>query len=153
MTMTDAQLQMLADDFIAKYKDEIVKDRDWWYGIDEYSFNIHSTEDDVDGEDYDWYSINVYKVDPVTGMDNYEWMIDLPRVFIKGENTMKNGYTPKEYAYSMAIDHLQQLWKHTDYWADDEHLSEANIKQVKEQIAKLRIKLADTAKLDTTSLM
>jgi len=28
----------------------------------------------------------VYKVDPVTGMDNYEWMIDLPRVFIKGES-------------------------------------------------------------------
>ena len=151
--MTDAQLQMLADDFIAKYKDEILKDRDWWYGIDEYSFNIHSLEDDDEAKDYDWYSINVYKVDPVTGMDNYEWWIDLPRVFIKGENTMKNGYTPKEYAYSMAIDHLQQLWKNTDYWSDDEHLSEANIKQVKEQIAKLRIKLADTAKLDTTSLM
>ena len=83
--MIDAQLQMLADDLIAKYKDEIVRDGDWWYGIDEYSFNIHSLEDDVKAEDYDWYSINVYKVDPVTGMDNYEWMIDLPRVFIKGE--------------------------------------------------------------------
>jgi hypothetical protein len=95
----------------------------------------------------------VYKVDPVTGMDNYEWMIDLPRVFIKGTTYMKNGYTPKEFAYSMAIDHLQQLWKNTDYWSDYEQLTEANIKQVKEQIAKLRSKLADTAKLDTTSLM
>ena len=87
--MIDAQLQMLADDLIAKHKDEIVRDGDWWYGIDEYSFNIHSLEDDVEAEDYDWYSINVYKVDPVTGMDNYEWMIDLPRVFIKGETLCK----------------------------------------------------------------
>jgi len=80
--MTDLELQMTADDLIAKYKDEIVKDRDWWYGTDQYSFNIHSLNEDGD----DWYSVNVYKVDPVTGMDNYEWMIDLPRVFIKGES-------------------------------------------------------------------
>ena len=33
--MTDAQLQMLADDLIAKYKHEIVRDGDWWYGTDE----------------------------------------------------------------------------------------------------------------------
>jgi len=70
--MTDAQLQMVADDLIAKYKHEIARDGDWWHGTDEYSFNI-----------------NVYKVDPVTGMDNYEWMIDLPRVFIKGETLCK----------------------------------------------------------------
>ena len=79
--MTDLELQMTADDLIAKYKDEIVKDRDWWYGTKEYSFNIHSLNEDGD----DWYSVNVYKVDPVTGMDNYDWWIDLPRVFIKGE--------------------------------------------------------------------
>jgi hypothetical protein len=66
---------------------------------------------------------------------------------------MKNGYTPKEFAYSMAVDHLTHLWKHTDWWTSDEHLTEVNIKQVKEQIDKLRSKLADTAKLDTTSLM
>jgi len=66
---------------------------------------------------------------------------------------MKNGYTPKEFAYSMAVDHLTHLWKHTDWWTNDEHLTEVNIKQVKEQIEKLRSKLADTAKLDTTSLM
>ena len=66
---------------------------------------------------------------------------------------MKNGYTPKEFAYSMAVDHLERLWKHTDFWTDEEYLTKANVKQVKEQIAKLRSKLADTAKLDTTSLM
>jgi hypothetical protein len=81
--LTDAQLQMLADDLIAKYKHEIVRDGDWWHGTDEYSFNIHNMDDE---EGNDWYNVNVYKVDPVTGMDNYEWMIDLPQVFIKGEN-------------------------------------------------------------------
>ena len=77
--MLDAELQIIADVLIAKYKHEIARDGDWWHGVDEYSFNIHSPDDD------DWFNVNVYKVDPVTGMDNYEWMIDLPRLFIKGE--------------------------------------------------------------------
>jgi len=76
------QLQMEADDLIAKYKDEIIKEGDWWWGTDTHSYNIHCLDDECDG----WYNVNVYKVDPVTGMDNYEWMIDLPRVFIKGES-------------------------------------------------------------------
>jgi hypothetical protein len=80
------QLQMEADDLIAKYKDEIIDQGDWWWGTDTHSYNIHSMEDDCDG----WYNVNVYKVDPVTGMDNYEWMIDLPRVFIKGEMICKD---------------------------------------------------------------
>jgi len=76
------QLQMEADDLIAKYKDEIIDQGDWWWGTDTHSYNIHCLDDECDG----WYNVNVYKVDPVTGMDNYEWMIDLPRVFIKGES-------------------------------------------------------------------
>jgi hypothetical protein len=80
--MTDAQLQLVVDDLIAKYKDEIVKDRDWWWGLDKYSINIHSLNEDGD----DWYNVNVYKVDPVTGMDNYSEWFDLPRVFIKEES-------------------------------------------------------------------
>ena len=76
------QLQMEADDLIAKHKDEIIKEGDWWWGTDTHSYNIHCLDDECDG----WYNVNVYKVDPVTGMDNYEWMIDLPRVFIKGES-------------------------------------------------------------------
>jgi hypothetical protein len=80
--MTDEQLTQFAQTLIEQYKHEIVKDRDWWYGTDKYSFNIHSLEDDHESDGYDWYSINVYKVDPVTGMDNYEWMIDLEPVFL-----------------------------------------------------------------------
>ena len=78
--MTDAQLQMEADDLIAQHREEIIREGDWWWGTDTHSFNIHCLDDKCDG----WYSVNVYKVDPVTGMDNYEWMIDLPRVFLGG---------------------------------------------------------------------
>jgi len=37
-----------------------------------------------------WYNVNVYKVNPATGMDDYEWMIDLPRVYLgKSEDTIQ----------------------------------------------------------------
>jgi hypothetical protein len=84
--MTDEQLTQIANDLIKQYKDEIVKDGDWWHGTDTHSFNIHCLDDECDG----WYNVNVYKVDPVTGMDNYEWMIDLPRVYLgKNEDTIQ----------------------------------------------------------------
>ena len=79
--MIEAQLQMVADDLIAQYKHEIVRDGDWWHGTDEYSFNIHTMDDD----DSDWYNVNVYKFDAEKGVDDYSQWIDLPRVFIKGE--------------------------------------------------------------------
>ena len=74
--MTNEQLQELAQKLIKQYKHEIVKDGDWWHGTTEHSFNIHSPNDDG------WFRINVYKVDPVTGMDNYEWMVDLDPVYL-----------------------------------------------------------------------
>jgi hypothetical protein len=77
--LTDEQLQQLAKQFIAEHIQEIIRDRDWWWGIEGYSFNVHSPEEDG------WFNINVYKVDPVTGMDNYEWMIDLPRIYLGDE--------------------------------------------------------------------
>jgi len=74
--MNNEQLQQIANDLIAQYKHEIVRDGDWWHGTEEHSFNIHCPDEDG------WYQINVYKVDPVTGMDNYEWMIDLERIYL-----------------------------------------------------------------------
>jgi hypothetical protein len=74
--MTNEQLQQVANQLIEQYRHEIVRDCDWWHGTDEHSFNIHSPDEDG------WFSINVYKVDPVTGMDNYEWMIDLERIYL-----------------------------------------------------------------------
>jgi len=76
--MTDEQLQQIANDLIAQYKDEIIDQGDWWHGTETHSFNIHCLDDECDG----WYNVNVYKVNPVTGMDDYEWMIDLPRVYL-----------------------------------------------------------------------
>lgn len=74
--MTDEQLTQFAQTLIEQYKYEIVRDGDWWHGIDGYSFNIHSPDDN------DLFNINVYKVDPVKGMDDYEWMLDLEPVFL-----------------------------------------------------------------------
>jgi hypothetical protein len=75
--MNPDQLQKLANELIETYRDEIVRDGDWWHGTDEHSFNIHSPNDD------EWFHINVYKFDPVTGTDNYDSWIDLPRVFLE----------------------------------------------------------------------
>ena len=66
---------------------------------------------------------------------------------------MKNGYTPKEFAYSMAIDHLLDMYSAHAYWLDDKNLSDVNINQVREQIAILHKKLAATAKLEAPLLM
>jgi hypothetical protein len=70
------QLQQLAHKYIAQYKHEIVRDRDWWHGTDEYSFNIHSPDEDG------WFNINVYKYDADKGEDDCSEWIDLPRVFL-----------------------------------------------------------------------
>lgn len=74
--MTNEELEKIAHDLIKQYKHEIVRYGDWWHGIEEYSFNIHLPDDN------NLFNINVYKVDPVTGMDNYEWMINLNSVYL-----------------------------------------------------------------------
>jgi hypothetical protein len=74
--ITNEELAQIANALIEQYKPEIIRDRDWWHGTDTHSFNIHSPDEDG------WFQINVYKVDPVKGMDDYEWWIDLPRVFL-----------------------------------------------------------------------
>jgi hypothetical protein len=71
------QLQQLADEYIKQYRHEIVRDGDWWHGTPEYSFNIHSPDDDG------WFHINVYKHDADKGMDDYTDWIDLPKVFLE----------------------------------------------------------------------
>lgn len=82
--MTDEQLQQMALDLIKQYRHEIVRDGDWWHGTDEYSFNIHSPNDDG------WFRINVYKVDPETGMDNYDYWLDFDPVFIGTKIRMRD---------------------------------------------------------------
>lgn len=82
--MTDEQLQQMALDLIKQYRHEIVRDGDWWHGTDEYSFNIHSPENDG------LFNINVYKVDPVKGMDNYDYWLDFDPVFIGTKIRMRD---------------------------------------------------------------
>ena len=79
--MTNEELEKIAHELINQYKHEIVRDGDWWHGINEYSFNIHSPNDD------DLFNINVYKINPKTGMDDYEWMINLDPVYLNMNET------------------------------------------------------------------
>lgn len=74
--MTDEQVEQMAHELIKKYRAEIIKDDDWWHGTEEYSFNIHSPNNDG------MFNINVYKVHPVTGMDNYDYWLDFKPVYL-----------------------------------------------------------------------
>jgi hypothetical protein len=73
MALTKKQMQEMADVLIKAYKHEIIDEGDWWYGIDEHSFNIHSYNDDG------WYNINVYDTN---GVDNYDTWVDLEPVYL-----------------------------------------------------------------------
>lgn len=65
------ELEYLILFLIRKYKDEILRDRDWWFGLPEYTINVHDyTEQDI-------FSINVYKVGE-NGMDDYSHWENLP---------------------------------------------------------------------------
>jgi hypothetical protein len=78
--MTDKELEKIAHNLIKQYKNEIIRHGDWWHGIDNYSFNIYSPDDN------DLFNINIYKVNPITGMDDYEWMINLKPVYLGETN-------------------------------------------------------------------
>jgi hypothetical protein len=68
------QLQKVASLLIKAYRTEIVRDGEWWFGIDDYDFNIWS-------DDSDLYNINVYEHNG-KGMDKYSHWIDLPQVYL-----------------------------------------------------------------------
>ena len=63
---------------------------------------------------------------------------------------MKNGFTPKEYAYSVAIDALYHAIKNKDREVDD--ITESEQKKVIDQMKKLREVLAQKSKLDITPI-
>ena len=62
---------------------------------------------------------------------------------------MKNGYTHKEYAYSIAVDALYRAYRHD---LENEGLSSADLARVKQNIEKLYYKLADAVKFDVSPL-
>jgi hypothetical protein len=59
---------------------------------------------------------------------------------------MKNGYNSKEYAYTLAIDALQNA--HSNKFGELDGLSDPDIEKVRHQLELLRIRLADHVKLD-----
>ena len=63
-------------DLIHKYKNEILEDCDWWYGLEDYSVNVFCYEDEPYEPDA-LFEINIYRVGE-NGMDDYSDQYDLP---------------------------------------------------------------------------
>lgn len=59
---------------------------------------------------------------------------------------MKNGYTPREYAYSIAVDALGAAI--LNRLGELDMLTQSEQNQTVEQLRKLRVQLADRVKLD-----
>jgi hypothetical protein len=70
--MTIEQLQHIADMLVRTYREEIIRDGDWWFGIDHHDFNIHNHG----REDSNLYSVNVYEQNS-EGLNIYSKWIDL----------------------------------------------------------------------------
>jgi hypothetical protein len=65
---------------------------------------------------------------------------------------MKNGYTPKQFAYALIIDYIDGIYRDGAHWMDDKDLTNSNIEMVKRHLSTLHTKLVDEAKLDTLPL-
>lgn len=61
---------------------------------------------------------------------------------------MKNDYTPREYAHTLAIDALHQA--HTNKFGELDGLTSSEVEATKRQLSALIVRLADEAKLDIT---
>jgi hypothetical protein len=62
---------------------------------------------------------------------------------------MKNGYTPKQFAYAIAINYVGAVYRGTLYDLEDNtDMTESEKAKVKVQLKKLHDKLAETSKLD-----
>jgi hypothetical protein len=59
---------------------------------------------------------------------------------------MKNGYTPRQYAYAVAIDALKEAFD--DRFDELANLPESERQAARQAIIKLKNQLADRAKLD-----
>ena len=75
--MTLDNLQRIADLLIKVYKDEILRDGDWWWGCDDYDFNIHDTGDVPEG----CFTVNVYEC-AMFGADRYSKYMTLKDAYI-----------------------------------------------------------------------
>jgi hypothetical protein len=60
---------------------------------------------------------------------------------------VKNGYTPKEFAYSAAVDHLHYVMKAILLGHYDDELTPSEQKEVISAMTKLRFSLIEKSKL------
>ena len=65
---------------------------------------------------------------------------------------MKNGYSPKEFAYALIIDYIEGIYRDGAHWMNDKDLSNANIEMVKKHLRDMHTKLTDEARLDALPL-
>jgi hypothetical protein len=61
---------------------------------------------------------------------------------------MKNGYTPRQYAYALAIDGLSEAFN--SRFGELENLPHAEVEKVRLAIIKLKAELAEKGKLDVS---
>ena len=61
---------------------------------------------------------------------------------------MKNNYTPREYAHTLAVDAL--LSAHANRFGELDGLTSSEVEATKRQMTVLIVRLADEAKLDIT---
>jgi hypothetical protein len=76
--MTKDDMQRIANLLVKAYRREIVRDGDWWFGTDDYDFNIH---DCADQERTGYYIVNVYEYKG-QGITDYTHWVDLEPVYI-----------------------------------------------------------------------
>ena len=76
--MTENYYSFMKDvvkNLIRIHKDEILEQEDWWYGLYNFSVNVHCLQDNSKSPDA-VFSVNVYKVGE-DGMDDYSIQWDL----------------------------------------------------------------------------
>ena len=80
---SNLELEML--EIIKNHKEEILKDTDWWHGLDNYDLNVFQEIEE------DEFKAIVYKVD-LNGDIDYSYWYNIPSnklneiLFFKGEN-------------------------------------------------------------------
>jgi hypothetical protein len=70
----NAELRAEVMAIIKANKYDIWSERDWWYGLEKHSINVHNLADEDEPEQM--FSINVYQVG-ANGLDDYSHWEDL----------------------------------------------------------------------------
>lgn len=79
--MTLHDLQRVANLLVKVYKQEILEQGDWWWGMDSHDFNIHNTGDTPQN----CFTVNVYECNE-DGTTEYSKYITLQDVYLIEES-------------------------------------------------------------------